>query len=202
MSKFASGRQISETQGTIIIDHYALMILNKLQAMYIDADFVIHTRREGFIFLGKMMADQIYLSDDKEGALRVYAQHEAERMQYARNALTMNTVQRTTERRQNNPTPDFMEGISLCVIDREWAHKAFSPEIENPLPLKMETWVHDLTEQRNDSFGFVIYRNSYEGTTGEWEAFKAKLEAGLESGWEGMVGVENVKSKATLHWIE
>ena len=36
----------------------------------------------------------------------------------------------------------------------------------------------------------------------EWKDFVRKLETGIESGLEGLVGVDGIKSKMTLHWID
>lgn len=45
-----SGRQINATQQTIRIDHYLLMILNKLLDLYVEAVSCIHVRYDGLIF--------------------------------------------------------------------------------------------------------------------------------------------------------
>jgi hypothetical protein len=50
--------------------------------------------------------------------------------------------------------------------------------------------------------GFVVYRFSYEEIDTEWKALLEKLNEGLESGWEDVVGSEKIRGKATLPWID
>lgn len=51
-------------------------------------------------------------------------------------------------------------------------------------------------------FGFVVYGFSYEESDTEWKTSPEKLNEGLGSGWEDVVGSEKVRGKATLHWID
>jgi hypothetical protein len=76
------------------------------------------------------------------------------------------------------------------------------PEIENPPASSTETWVQDLSEDKFEMFGFVIYRLSYTETDEEWEAIRTKMENGLDRVWDGIVGSEKIKHKAVLQWID
>jgi hypothetical protein len=75
-------------------------------------------------------------------------------------------------------------------------------ELENPLEMGMEPWVRELMDEKVERFGFVIYRLSYEGSDEEWKDFLGKLEDGLGSGWEDIIGADNIRGKAMLHWID
>ena len=75
-------------------------------------------------------------------------------------------------------------------------------EMDNPLSLVMESWVQSLADQNAERFGFVIYRTTHEQSEQEWKTFVETLEAALNDGWEGVLDPENIKPKATLHWID
>jgi hypothetical protein len=50
--------------------------------------------------------------------------------------------------------------------------------------------------------GFVVYRFSYEEIDTEWNALPEKLNEGLGSGWEDVIGSERIRGKASLHRID
>ncbi|KAH8749184.1 hypothetical protein F5882DRAFT_421602 [Hyaloscypha sp. PMI_1271] len=50
--------------------------------------------------------------------------------------------------------------------------------------------------------GFVVYRFSYEEIDTEWNALLEKLNEGLGSGWEDVIGSERIRGKASLHRID
>lgn len=97
--------------------------------------------------------------------------------------------------------PAFMESSSL-MTDREFSMKSLMREITQPIPLKVEDWVQSLASDEIESFGLVIYKNTYKPTNPEWDMFLAQLDEGLNSGWEGVLDPENAKRKANLHWID
>jgi hypothetical protein len=50
-------------------------------------------------------------------------------------------------------------------------------------------------------FGFVVYGFSYEESDTEWKTSLEKLNEGLGSRWEDVVGSEKIRGKATLRCI-
>jgi hypothetical protein len=194
-----SGREINSTHATIRIDHYDMMILNKMHDMYGDADLFIHARTDGFI-----MPDGRHLArvDAPKAELnQAYKTMEDQRITFLRGALQQVINDRVAERHRVAPGPDFMEAPSL-LLDREFGHKALQPEIETPPERQMESWVSDQSNEKVEKFGFVIYRLSYKESDDEWKNFLGKLKDGLGSGWEGLVGAEKIRGKARLHWVD
>jgi hypothetical protein len=201
LATFQSGRIINDHQTTIRIDHYAMMIMNKMQDLYIDADLYIRTRMDGFIMPEGINAHLSDLQADKKELNRIYAQVEGQRIATMKRALQEVINARVNQRHAVAPGPDFMEAPSM-LVDREWGHKSLQPQIENPLAREMETWVMNQMDEKIERFGFVIYRLSYKETDAEWKSFTTKLEVGINSGWEGVVGADQIKRKARLHWID
>lgn len=200
-----SGREINETQKTIKIDHYALMILNKLLAIYTDADIFIRTRTDGFAMaegIDRRLAGAISLDKTPEQLNKIYGGLEKKRVADLKKMIEV-TVAAHTKTRRASPEkfPPFLEECS-AMRDRELALIFLMKEIENPLPLGEESWVRHLVDEKVERFGFVVYRNTYSETDEEWAAFRSKLEEGLESGWDGVLGAESVKGNATLYWID
>jgi hypothetical protein len=201
LAKLQSGRIINDHQQTILIDHYAMMIMNKMQDLYIDADLYIRKRMDGFILPEGINAQLSNVQADKKELNRIYAQIEGQRIATLKRALQEVINARVNQRHVVAPAPDFMEAPGM-VTDREWGHKSLQPQIENPLAREMETWLMNQMDEKIERFGFVIYRLSYKETDAEWKSFITKLEVGINSGWEGVVGADQIKRKATLHWID
>jgi hypothetical protein len=90
---------------------------------------------------------------------------------------------------------------SLKEIRQEMRKDCTSP----PAP---EQWISNLKghieapEHAIESWGFVIYRLTYSQTDGEWTDFMVKLQADVDEWGEGMFGVNGIKSKATLQWMD
>lgn len=141
------------------------------------------------------------LEAPKEELNRVYAGIEANRIAAMKEAFRQVTDARTRARRAEGPTPGFLLEPSLRM-DREFAHKELQQEIDRPLEMGIERWVRMQMERKVERFGFVIYRLGYEQSDREWDTFKEKLETGIESGLDGLVGWEGIKGKAMLHWVD
>lgn len=201
LQRFMSGRILNETQQTVWIDHYAIMIMNKLSDLYMEADLNIHSRTDGLITRAGMQAEFVNIDRSAAELNQEYERIENHRMTVSREYAKRALEQRMADRRAATSYPEFMETINL-VIDREWAHRNMQPEIGNPKTAQMQAWVAELAEDKVEAFGFVVYRTSYTETEEEWKAFLTRLEYGLESGWEGVIGADQVKKKATLHWID
>jgi hypothetical protein len=202
LKKFMSGRVLNETQETVWIDHHAIMIMNKLLDLYMEADLNIHSRIDGLITTSAPMHPDFTLIDRPHAELnQIYEGIEKQRMNACKEYARLALEERIADRRAATPYPEFMETINL-VIDREWAHKHMQPEIETPKTAQREGWVSELAEEKAEAFGFVVYRTSYAQTDEEWKAFLTRFEDGLDSGWEGVIGADEVKRKATLHWID
>ncbi|KAH8657081.1 hypothetical protein BGZ60DRAFT_416733 [Tricladium varicosporioides] len=195
------GRQINSTQVTIKVDHAALMVLNKIQDLYKATDINVRCRTDGFVMaygvdprLAELEAPQPVLN-------RIYEGMENTRVKEILNAFDVVLSDRKVQRQAASPMPEFMEPVNL-VVDREFGHKALQPEIENPPKAIREAWVRGLSKESVGSFGYVVYRLTYAQSDEEWETSKKQIEAAIESGWEGVVGAENVKQKAKLHWVD
>ncbi|KAG0648009.1 hypothetical protein D0Z07_5962 [Hyphodiscus hymeniophilus] len=199
-----SGRQINATQSTIRIDHWAIMVLNKLLDLYVDSEIFLRVNTAGFSMLNGIdsrLIGAITLEKSEAQLNAIYATIENKRVADLRRVLSAVLAARTRERRrQAGASPDFLEKPGL-LSDREFAMKSLMGQMENPLPLVMESWVQNLADQSTEKCGFVIYRNTYVQSNTAWMAFVKKLDTALDSGWEGVVDPENVKRKTRLHWV-
>ncbi|KAH7370910.1 hypothetical protein BKA65DRAFT_590159 [Rhexocercosporidium sp. MPI-PUGE-AT-0058] len=202
LATFQSGRELNSTQTTVRIDHFDMMIMRKIQELQFEADLYIRPRTDGFITASREINPALSNIDaPKEQLNNVYRNIEVNRISAMKSAFQMTANARTQHRHREAPVPAFLEEPSLNT-DREFAHKELQPEIETPPSMQMERWVRMQMDEKVERFGFVIYRLAYDGSDAEWKAFLRKLEAGIESGLEGLVGVDGIKSKMTLHWID
>ena len=199
-----SGHQINATQGTIRIDHWAMMILNKLLDLYVDVEIFIRFRTDGFSLIKGIHQDligAITLEKDEAELNAIFAGMEITRVSHLRAVLATVQADRTIARRAAEPLPDFLEAPSV-TFDREFSVRSVMVEMDNPQPLSIEAWVQDLADSKLETFGFVVYRNSYLQIESEWKNFMENLDACLSSGWEGMLDPANVKRKAMLYWVD
>ncbi|KAK0122479.1 hypothetical protein ONS95_010710 [Cadophora gregata] len=202
LTTFQSGRILNDTQATVRIDHYDMMIMRKIQELQFEADLYIRSRTDGFITASREINPALSKIDSpKEQLNEIYRNIEISRISAMEAAFMTTSQARTQHRHRVAPVPAFLEEPSLNT-DREFAHKALQPEIENPPAMRMERWVREQMDEKVERFGFVIYRLAYEGSDGAWKQFLRKVETGIESGLEGLIGVNGIKSKMTLHWID
>lgn len=202
MEVMQSGRVISETQATIKIDHYAMMVLNKIQDIYMDADIYVRQRLEGFLLSGGRIDGRLTPIEAPKATLNAaYAKIFAEMEGKMRGVMKQVMDARIQERHRVMPTPDFLEGASL-VNDREFVHKGLSYEIESPNERQVEGWVRERMEEKVEEFGFVVYRLCYGESEEEWRKTVKKIEDGINSSWEGIMEGDKIKGKARLHWID
>lgn len=205
MRVMQSGQQINATHGTIRIDHWALMIMNKLLDLYVDAEIFLRCRTDGFAMINGIdyrLVGAITLEKTEAQLNAIYQGIENTRVAGLKGTLASVQNARSAARRaQAVQFPGFLENSSV-LVDREFAMRSLMKQMNNPLPLGVESWVQALADEKVEKFGFVVYRNTYSSTQGAWDTFMANLEAGLSSGWEGVLDPENSKRKATLHWID
>ncbi|KAH8807665.1 hypothetical protein F5884DRAFT_789800 [Xylogone sp. PMI_703] len=205
LQKMSSGPAISETHGTILIDHWALMILNKLLDLYADAEIFLRRSTLGLALIegiDQRLVGAITLEKSVQELNTITASIEAGRQNLLRRMLASALQSRTQERRSlPQQYPAFLESTSR-MTDREFSMKGLMHEMNEPLPLKVEPWIQDLADEGVESFGFVIYKNMYSGTKEEWDTFLTKFEDGVNNGWEGLLDPNNVKRKATLQWVD
>lgn len=202
LATFQSGRELSSTQATVKIDHYDLMIMNKIQDMQFAADIYVRPRPDGFVTASRAIHPQLAnIEAPKEQLNGVYKGIEQARVAAMNGAFQQVVADRMRVRREEAPVPSFMESTAL-QSDREWAHKTLQTEIENPPEIGMESWVRAQMDEKVEKFGFVIYRLAYEKKDRTWDRFVKNLEMGLNSGLDSLVGADGIKKKATLHWID
>ena len=204
MRVMMSGRQINETQGTIRIDHWAMMILNKLLDLYVDAEIFIRCRTDGFAMIRGIdyrLTGAITLEKTEAELNAIYAEIENARALTLKGMLAQVQAQHTAARHAAQPVPEFLEAPGV-TFDRESSARSLMEQMDTPLPLGVEHWVQDLSDDKCEHFGFIVYRNTYAQSDGQWKTFVETLEAALNSGWEGVLDAEKVKSKAVLHWID
>lgn len=186
----------------IRLDHYAMMVLNKIQDIYMDADIYVRQRAEGFITADRLIDRRLSNINGPRATLdAAYSGIFAEMEGKMRGVMKQVMDARAVERRRVMPTPDFLEGASL-VTDREFCHKGLSYEIDTPIERQVEGWVSEKAGEEVEGFGFVIYRLCYSGSEAEWEKTVKLIEEGVDSGWEGIKDFEKIKGKAKLHWID
>lgn len=201
MRAMTGGRVINSTQGTIIVDHQSVFILNKIEDLYMSIDLLVHTCIDGFVMVQGVDAR---LSDLQAPAARLNAiwwGMETERRNQMNAVMAQFLEQQTSARRAELREPDFLEPVML-VGDREFAHKSIQYQITEPPVFGMEPWVRTLSDAKVETFGFLVYRLSYSESDEEWAMKKEKIIKEIEKGWEGVVGGENVKRKAVLRWID
>lgn len=199
-----SGRQLNDTQVTVKIDHQAMMVINRILDLYVEADIGIRTRTDGFHMvhgIHRLLAGAVSGEKSTRQLNKIYGKIEKARVAALRNFLKTVLAQGEAQVSQNNPMPRFMKPVTR-VTNREFAHKKCQPEFENPLALKTESWIRDVSDDNAATFGFVIYRISYTQSNEQWIKFLGLLEEGLNSSWEGYVDVESAKKKATLEWVD
>jgi hypothetical protein len=202
LEKMANGRQINATQSTILVDRLAILVLNKIQDLYLSTELLVRPRTDGFLMAYGVDSRFQSIDSPPSQLNAIYAQLEEQRMNHMKSAFNAVLNQRVRDRRAGLPTPDFLEALSM-VIDREFAHKHTQPEIENPPKFGMEPWVKSLgSETMYPKFGFLIYRLSYSENDEEWSAMKHMVTKWIENGWEGVVGSESVKNKVVLRWMD
>lgn len=178
------------------------MIMRKIQELQFQADIYIRSRTDGFITASREINPALAnIEAPKEQLNGIYRNIERNRISAMETAFTTVANARTQHRHREAPVPPFLEEPSVNT-DREFAHKELQPEIEKPPVMQMERWVREQLVKEVGRFGFVIYRLAYEGSDAEWKDFVRKLETGVVSGLEGLVGVDGIKSKMTLHWID
>ncbi|RDW88044.1 hypothetical protein BP6252_00076 [Coleophoma cylindrospora] len=203
LEKFQGGRILSDTHGTVLIDHQAIAVLNQLLDLYQDAEYYLRIRSEGyFLPQGVHAAFANAGNQAPEVTNRIYEDIERARRRDYEFSLKQVLDQRVAQRRTSMPVPDFLESMSM-VVDREFVQKGLQQEIENPLIPQVEPWVYDLQNKVGmQRFGFVAYRISYKESDEDWATFITKFESGLNSGWEGVLGADTIKGKAYLQWID
>ncbi|KFY14205.1 hypothetical protein V492_02770 [Pseudogymnoascus sp. VKM F-4246] len=202
MDVLQCGRDINDTQTTVRIDHYAMLILNTLLDLYVDADISIRARTDGFC-LAHGIDKRLVSGDTPEKSPKrlndIYAGIEAKREADMRSILQAAVNERNRAYDATTKVPDFMKA-PMAVTHREFAHKQMQPQFEVPLELEAEGWVRELARDEVETFGFVAYRVSYTESDDKWAAFLRKVEQGVEIGWN-VVGAENTKRKAMLDWV-
>lgn len=203
MQVFNTGRTLPNGQSVVRINHYAIAILNRIHDLAWDADLYIRARTEGFMLnhIDARFSDPTG-SRTASQTNAIYAKIENERMAMLNRDFDRLLRERVEQERPLEPVPDFMESMSAC-FHREWVHRGIQAELLKPLERHTEGWVSHLLRSDVPKFGFVIYRLSHKSTDDEWAKVKRKVYAGINSGWDGVVGLnEALRLKASLHWIE
>lgn len=199
-----SGHSINDTQTTVRIDHYAMLILNTLLDLYVDADISIRARTDGFCFahgVDKRLVGGDTPEKSPKRLNAVYAGIEAKRDADMRSILQIAVNEHRRGYEATTRVPEFMKA-PMAVTHREFGHKHVQPQIDAPLTLEAEGWVRELGREEVKTFGFVAYRVSYEENDDKWAAFLSSVERSLELGWDDIVGVEYTKTKAVFDWVD
>ncbi|KAF2274511.1 uncharacterized protein EI97DRAFT_402041 [Westerdykella ornata] len=77
-----------------------------------------------------------------------------------------------------------------------------------PLDLPPQPWIRKLKEQldaadeKEKSWGFSIYKLTYQASDGDWARFQQKLNADLQDWGRGLKGASDVKAMAKLTWYD
>ncbi|KAF7890521.1 hypothetical protein EAF00_008836 [Botryotinia globosa] len=202
-SKFVFG----EAETPLISQHH-YRVLNSILDLYIETEFHVVPHTVGFVYRHEPGNVTGLLSEDESSWKRNNAVYES--LQDARREDFQIDYQRrikeTTEMRiasdDHSSFEQKQEALQPIwdILDRADAHQTAQLQILNPSKVGEEDWIRGLSSV--DKFGYIIYKMSTGQNEKEWKNFLARLEVGLDSGWEGMIGIENVRQKSTLHWIE
>lgn len=204
MDVMQSVQETNDTQMTVKIDHQAMMVINKILDLYVEADLGVRIRTDGFhmaLGVDRRLAGAVTAAKPSLELNEIYRKMEKARVTRLRGFLKTAVAQIEAEARRSNSTPWFMKPVTR-MTSREFAHKKCQNEFENPLPLKMESWVQDINDGSTERFGFVVYRVSYAQSNEQWIKFLGQLEGGLNGGWVGIVDSNGARKKATLEWID
>ncbi|KAF7914326.1 uncharacterized protein EAF01_000732 [Botrytis porri] len=198
---FSQPSSVFGEAGTPLISQHHFRVLNSILDLYIETEFYVVPHTVGFVYRHEPGNVTGLLSDDESSWERNNAIYES--IQNARREDFQIDYQRKIKeaaemRIANDEHSSFGQNHEALqtiwnISDRADAHQAAQPQILNPARVEEEEWVRKFNSVEN--FGYVIYKM-------KWKTFLARLESGLDSGWEGMIGVEHVKQKATVHWIE
>ncbi|TVY17060.1 hypothetical protein LARI1_G004498 [Lachnellula arida] len=198
---FNTLREVNGTQASIKIDHWAMMVMEKILDIYRDVEIIVKFRTDGFVMAFGIDPRLASIDGPSEERNRIYSQIEQQRMTYLNTSVNDVLRQHIAARHAQGAFPEFLE--QFCVIsDRTVVYKTLQPHIENPPASRTETWVRELSEDAIKMFGLVIYRLSYTETDEEWDAICTRLETALDSVWDGIVGSDNIKHKAVLQWVD
>ncbi|TGO57575.1 hypothetical protein BCON_0064g00450 [Botryotinia convoluta] len=200
------GSAFGEAEITPVSQHH-FRVLNSILDLYIETEFHVVPHTAGFVYRHEPGNVTGLLSEDESSWKRNNAIYES--IQNARREDFQIDYQRkikeTAEMRfANDEHSSFGQKQEAMqpiwdILDRADTHQIAQPQILNPSRVEEEDWVRELSSV--DKFGYAIYEMSKGQNEEEWKNFLTRLELGLDSGWEGMIGVENVRQKATLHWI-
>ncbi|TGO30223.1 hypothetical protein BPAE_0007g01040 [Botrytis paeoniae] len=190
-----------------LIPQHHIRVLNSMLDLYIETEFHVVPHTVGFVYRHEPGNMTGLLSDDESSWKRNNAIYESiqtarrEDFQIDYQRKIKETAEMRTANDEHSSFGQKQEALQPIwdILDRADAHQTAQPQILNPSRVEEEDWVRELSSV--DKFGYVIYKTS-KGQNEEWKNFLTRLELGLDSGWEGMIGVENVRQKATLHWIE
>ncbi|KAF7936971.1 hypothetical protein BELL_0320g00150 [Botrytis elliptica] len=205
---FDQSRFIVGEAETPLISQHHYRVLNSILDLYIETEFHVVPHTVGFVYRHEPGNVTGLLSEDESSWKRNNAIYES--IQNARREDFLIDYQRkikeTAEMRTTNDEHSSLgqkqEALQPVwdILDKADAHQTAQPQILNPSKVEEEDWVRELGSF--DKFGYVIYKMSKGENEKQWKNFLARLEVGLDSGWEGMMGVDNVRQKVTLHWIE
>ncbi len=170
--------------------------------MYLDADLYLIPRMDGFITADGIVpgahADVAY---DKRMLNEAYRKTEMQRQEEFSVAIRQVLDASVAESIAAFGNQRWFNPMLVFPAFREFAHKSLQPEIENPRTIEMEPWVDELRDAEVERFGFVAYRLAYGENEQEWKEYLKKVNDGLSSVWEGVVGADEIRGKATLHWV-
>ncbi|TVY43403.1 hypothetical protein LOCC1_G004573 [Lachnellula occidentalis] len=194
-------REVNGTQASIKIDHWAMMVMEKIMDIYRDVELVIKFRTDGFVMAFGIDPRLAEIDGPSEERNRIYSQIEEQRMVYLNTGLNDVLNEHIAARHTQGAFPEFLEQFCL-ITDRTVVYKTLQPHIENPPASSTETWVQALSDNTVEMFGFVIYRLSYTETDEQWNAIRTKIETALDSVWDGILASDTIKHKAVLQWID
>jgi hypothetical protein len=198
MDVIFSGRILNSTQMTVRVDHFALAIFQRLLELGIQADRKLKVPTDGFANI--YPSSTTVVAATEEQLTQEYVESEERRVRD--HTSRFNEALRAQSARRQHEHPQFSEQI-LVLFDREFAHITLQPQVdEYPTSPSSEPWILNTKRMpATERFGFVAYRVYYKDSDQEWAAFLRKLNAGMGT-WSGIAGSDDVKERATLHWID
>jgi hypothetical protein len=198
---FQSGQVLNEKQQTIKIDHWGMMVLDQILDLQASAIKFTRIREDGFFNTHIHPNFDPKLELSQAAQKKICANIEATRLKTLDGIIDDCVEVRKRGREEAGGFEmDFMREPGK-MFDHEWGYKDCDPAIDNPPERLEEPWVSELSKDRVQEFGFVVYRLCYVDE-GDWSEFVLKMEDAVNSGWEGVVGAEGIKGKARFHWID
>ncbi|KAJ8129940.1 hypothetical protein O1611_g3691 [Lasiodiplodia mahajangana] len=193
--------------GTEASDNDELMRLydkwQDLSEISAQADYTILMPMDGYDGSGNGSAQPRHY-DFLTEPLRVEFDLNQRRANYhsRRGHLVYKTVVDTALENRGDPKAAALDRIVGTPRRQDAVQKLVRAELRGePVRYDKEPWAIMLRDVI-DEWGFVIYRSCHSCTDDDWDNFRAKFDVDQADWGSGLVGVEKLRERSKLHWLD